>query len=202
MKDLIARIKESCATAYYAAKDHKITPLGCTPEQSEILYSALSPAKHFHRYLSQINPFIPAPLRQLIWDPAHALRTRGDLYVYHYGLDYDCVKGSLIGSSSCTEHFADVEHFFAPLLPASCIALVFSGIEGSVLHPNLPLLVGPVTVVQETMDFVKERPSALFGYIYEVTAHKLDGDLVRDNARHVYVYDLVKRPRKTQCRLR
>jgi len=145
MKDLVERVKQECADAYFAAEVYKHEPFGVSSEESAFLFQATFPSRnHFPRYLSNINIFLPESLKKLIVNPNEGLYRkitynsdgttsmeyyRNQIYVFQYPLNMRRISRhkKKDGSFSQSVDLNYVEDFSQKFAGGSCIYLYFTG---------------------------------------------------------------------------
>ena len=214
MNDLVERVRQECADAYFAAVHYKIQPFGTTPEESAFLFHACFPSdNHFPKYLSKLNPWLPKPLKELIFDPSQGLSRKvirnpdgtsqfeynpNQFYIFQYPLNMRRIVRN--GSTNRIVELVDpayLKRFFERFFGGSCITSHFTG-TGKRVDTNLPLLVGNIGIMQEVMDHLKSGVEALFDFYRGIISppESWGVDFIQKNTKAVHIYDLRQKPKE------
>jgi len=198
MKDLIERVKQECATAYFAAGDTGLYPkdfltYGCTPEESDTLHYLCC---HIEEHYFKFNPFLPKGFRELMYDGStHKNLEINQIFIAHYRVNLKVLERKLKEIESYDSEFnasKEMSEFIEKYDPAT---VIWSFTRRSGI---LPSIIGRGEISQEIMDDIKSDEDNVFTFFNEMVSPI---SILYKEIEQIHIYDLLGKPKEIHFKL-
>ena len=200
MKDLVEKIKQECATAYFAAGHYakqlkQFTTYGCNVIESDNLhYLCCYHEDHYSRH----NPFLPKDFKRLMHNK-NGSRDRSlklnQFFVLHYEPNLRAMRKK---AKKKIEHYNPdfkteewMNNFYERFNPATVI-WTFNGASA---------LIGRRTLQQEVMNYIKSDPENVFKLFAEISSGRFNLENTRNRTKSIHIYDLLEKPKEVHFSL-
>ncbi|HIH26291.1 hypothetical protein J4476_03600 [Candidatus Woesearchaeota archaeon] len=203
-KNLIEEIKQECEVgSFFDNPDHLKRygvgeKLGIDIDRIVEIYCLCAPFYDHRPAGSSFNPFFPQIFRRIISGDDRMLNLeRNSMVIFHYRLNTRKVQKRIKKSSKITKYFKGYDE-------SSYTKRFRQFGEASVIYQKhiatsryndaeLPLIVGPIDLMQKVMDSIKSSPEYIIEF--ENSVHPLKEDTSKANIKKVDIYDLLQKPK-------